>query len=236
MLHASSRSSHSHRFGRRAAPAVAAELLPPHRRSGGCGAATRIRTPNASVIATWNEMAVTTVNGGGGEPDELQLLRVRAPRHVQRRRGHHRRVRAVQVGRRGAEGCVARGCRRGRGAHRILTNYFPGINTANLDAQLAASLANVQNPVARANGSGVRGRSSQPHHRPADGRRPGATVPVADGDRAGRMAEPTPPGFRARSDRLQDRHSRRRHPDRPEFGHPVRPRCASGTHRSPVPR
>ena len=37
-------------------------------------------------------------------------------------------------------------------AHRILTNYFPGTNTANLNAQLAASLANVRNPVARANG------------------------------------------------------------------------------------
>ena len=78
-------------------------------------------------------------------------------------------------------------------AYRILTNYFPGINTTNLDAQRAASLANVRNPVARANGEafGIEAANHIIDMRMGDGR--GATVTVsAQGTLPGQW-RPTPP-------------------------------------------
>jgi hypothetical protein len=80
-------------------------------------------------------------------------------------------------------------------AHRILTNYFPGTNTANLDAQLAASLANVRTPVARANGEafGVEAANHIIALRTGDGRGGPVTSPT-QGTLPGQW-RPTPPAF-----------------------------------------
>src|SRR5687768_10945948 len=65
-------------------------------------------------------------------------------------------------------------------AHKILTTYFPGINTANLTAQLNASLASVRNPVARANGQafGIEAANHIIFLRVGDGRGGPATGPT----------------------------------------------------------
>ena len=109
-------------------------------------------------------------------------------------------------------------------AHRILTNYFPGINTTNLDAQLAASLANVRNPVARANGQafGIEAANHIIDLRMGDGR--GATVTVPTQGRCpgnGDRRRPCTCLFTIGM-------ARWRHTARPDLDHPVRPRRASG--------
>ena len=156
----------------------------PARRSGGAAEPLRSSSPprwlrhptphpaaDASVIATWNEMAVTTVNGGAASPANFNyyaFVHLAMYNAVAAITGEYELYKWDGVAPKVASPEAAAAA----AAHRILTNYFPGINTANLDAQLAASLANVRNPVARANGAGVRDRSSQPHHRPPDGRWP----------------------------------------------------------------
>ena len=119
-------------------------------------------------------------------------------------------------------------------AHRILDQLLP--RRQHHEPRRAArcdSLANVRNPVARAEWRGVRRPRRQPHHRPADERRP-----RCDGDRSdeghglpGAVATDSA-GFR----RVHDCVAGWRHPDRPDLGHPVRPRSASGPHRRPVSR
>ncbi len=193
MLHASSRSPHSHRIGRRAAPAVllsfslliaAPVTAAPHPHPDA----------DASVIPTWNEMAVTTVNGGVASPTNFNyyaFVSLAMYNAVSAITGEYELYQWDGVAPKVASPEAAAAA----AAHRILTNYFPGINTGNLDAQLAASLANVRNPVARENGRtfGVEAANHIIGLRVNDGRGAPVTVPTK-GTLPG-QSRPTPPGF-----------------------------------------
>ena len=175
----------------------AAELLSPHRRSGDCGAPP----PSGRRRVGHRDLERDGGDDGQrrrGEPDELQLLRVRAPRHVQRRRCHHRRVRAVQVGRRSAEGCVARGRRSGRGAPDS-QQLLPTTNTANVNAQLARLPCERPKPSGQGERPCVRGRSGQPHHRPPDERWPRCDRDRSDEGHGARAVATDSTGFRSSS-------------------------------------
>ena len=87
-------------------------------------AAPPVPAANAAVITTWNQIAVSTVTAAGASPTALQLLRVRPPGDVQRRRRHHRRYELYQWNAHGAAQRLARGRRRRSSAPGPVT-YFP---------------------------------------------------------------------------------------------------------------
>ena len=134
---------------------------------------------DASVIATWNEMAVMTVNGGTPSPTNFNyyaFVHLAMYNAVVAITGEYELYKWDGVAPKVASPEAAAAA----AAHRILTYYFPTTNTANVNAQLAASLAKVRNPVARANGQafGVLAADRIISLRAGDGRNGPVTLPT----------------------------------------------------------
>ena len=177
MRYASSKSPHRSRGARRVVPLLLSLTLL---------AATPVAAAphphpaaDASVIATWNEMAVTTVNGGVASPTNFNyyaFVHLAMYNAVAAITGEYELYRWNGVAPKVASPEAAAAA----AAYRILTNYFPGTNTVNLTAQLNASLANVRNPVARTNGQafGVEAANHIIFLRATDGRNAAVTVPT----------------------------------------------------------
>ena len=146
---ASSKAPHARRSARRIAPVVLFTLTliaaapvgaKPHPHP----------SADASVISTWNEMAVLTVNAGVPSPTAFNyfaFVHLAMYNAVVAITGEYELYKWDAVAPKPASPEAAAAA----AAHRVLTNYFPAA-TAALDSQLAASLANVPNPVAKANG------------------------------------------------------------------------------------
>ena len=192
MRYASSSDSHRSRVARRVVPLLLSLTLL---------AATPVAAAphphpdaDASVIATWNEMAVTTVNGGTASPTNFNyyaFVHLAMYNAVAAITGEYELYKWDGVAPKVASPEAAAAA----AAYRILTNYFPGTNTANLNAQLAASLANVRNPVARANGEafGIEAANRIIFLRTGDGRNGPVTLPT-QGTLPGQW-RPTPTAF-----------------------------------------
>ena len=192
MRYASSSDSHRSRVARRVVPLLLSLTLL---------AATPVAAAphphpdaDASVIATWNEMAVTTVNGGTASPTNFNyyaFVHLAMYNAVSAITGEYELYKWDGVAPKVASPEAAAAA----AAYRILTNYFPGTNTANLNAQLAASLANVRNPVARANGEafGIEAANRIIFLRTGDGRNGPVTLPT-QGTLPGQW-RPTPTAF-----------------------------------------
>lgn len=146
---------------------------------------------DASVITTWNEIAITTVNGGVAAPTNFNyyaFVHLAMYNAVVAITGEYELYRWDAVAPKPASPEAAAAA----AAHKVLEAYFG--DSAARDAQLAASLANVPNPVARANGEafGVEAADHIIALRLGDGRNATVNVPVAD---APGEWSPTPPGF-----------------------------------------
>jgi hypothetical protein len=184
VIHASSMSPHPHRIGRRAATALllsltlisaapAAAVPPP-------GAA------NARVITTWNQIAVNTVtnNGAAASPTSFNyfaFVHLAMYNAVVGITGGYELYHWDMHAPTGASPEAAAAA----AAHRVLSNYFGSNPTvaANLDAQLAASLALVPDGGAQDKGIGygVRAADNIIALRMNDGRNAVVNVPIADG-------------------------------------------------------
>ena len=148
MRHASSISPHPHRVGRRAATALLLSLtlvsaMP-------AAAAHPVPATNASVITTWNQIAVSTVTAAGPSPTAFNyfaFVHLAMYNAVVGITGGYELYQWDVVGSKQASPEAAAAA----AAHRVLRTYFPASATV-LDASLAASLALVRNPVARAKG------------------------------------------------------------------------------------
>ena len=148
---------------------------------------------DASVISTWNEIAITTITAAGVSPaafNYFAFVHLAMYNAVVAITGEYELYKWNGVAPKVASPEAAAAA----AAHRVLENYFG--DSAARDIQLAASLANVRNPVARANGEafGVLAANHIIGLRVGDGRHASVTVPVAD---APGEWSPTPPGFAA---------------------------------------
>jgi hypothetical protein len=146
---------------------------------------------DASVIATWNEITITTVNGGVASPANFNyyaFVHLAMYNAVAAITGEYELYKWDGVAPKPASPEAAAAA----AAHQVLESYFG--DSAARDAQLAASLANVPNPVARANGEafGILAANHIIGLRAGDGRNAPVTVPVAD---APGEWSPTPTGF-----------------------------------------
>lgn len=147
---------------------------------------------DASVITTWNEIAITTVTAAGTSPTAFNyfaFVHLAMYNAVVAITGEYELYKWDGVAPKPASPEAAAAA----AAHQVLEAYFG--DSALRDAQLAASLANVRNPVARANGEafGVLAANHIIGLRLNDGR--GATVTdPTKGTQPGQW-RPTPPGF-----------------------------------------
>lgn len=192
MRHASSISAHPHQAGRRAATALLLSLTL-------VSAAPVAAVPppgdaDAVVITTWNEIAVNTVtnNGAAASPTSFNyfaFVHLAMYNAVVGITGEYELYRWDKHAPTGASPEAAAAA----AAHRVLSNYFPGA-AANLDAQLASSLALVPDGGAQDKGIsyGVRAANNIIALRMSDGRNAAVTVPVADAPGDWR---PTPPAL-----------------------------------------
>ena len=138
---------------------------------------------NAAVIATWNAIAVNTVtnNGAAASPTSFNyfaFVHLAMYNAVVGITGEYEMYRWDKHAPTGASPEAAAAA----AAHRVLTNYFPAA-AANLDAQLAASLALVPDGGAQDKGIsyGVRAANNIIALRMNDGRNAVVNVPIADG-------------------------------------------------------
>ena len=181
---------HPHRSARRLAPALLLSItlvaaMPvaakPHPHP----------SADASVIATWNEVAVTTVTAAGASPTAFNyfaFVHLAMYNAVVAITGEYELYKWDGVAPKPASPEAAAAA----AAHRVLENYFG--DSAARDLQLAASLANVRNKVARANGEafGVLAANHIIGLRVNDGRGATVTEPT-QGTQPGQW-RPTPGG------------------------------------------
>jgi hypothetical protein len=186
-----SRSPSARRRARRIAPAVLLSL------------SLMIATPvaaaphpypqaDASVITTWNEITITTVNGGVPSPTNFNyyaFVHIAMYNAVAAITGEYELYMWNGVAPKPSSPEAAAAA----AAHRVLEAYFG--DSAARDAQLAASLANEPNPVARRNGEafGVMAADHIIALRTGDGRNGPVTAPT-QGTLPGQW-RPTPPAF-----------------------------------------
>ena len=179
MRYASSISPHPHRAGRRAVPALLLSLtlisaMP-------AAAAHPVPATNASVITTWNQIAVGTVTAAGPSPTAFNyfaFVHLAMYNAVVGITGGYELYQWDVAGSKQASPEAAAAA----AAHHVLRTYFPAHATS-LDASLAASLALVRNPVARAKGIsyGVLAADRIIALRATDGRGAFVDVPVGTG-------------------------------------------------------
>jgi len=177
--HASSNSPHPHRAGRRAATALLLSLtlvsaMP-------AAAAHPVPATNASVITTWNQIAVSTVTAAGPSPTAFNyfaFVHLAMYNAVVGISGGYELYQWDAAGSKQASPEAAAAA----AAHHVLRTYFPAHATS-LDASLAASLSLVRNPVARAKGIsfGVQAADRIIALRASDGRGAFVDVPVGTG-------------------------------------------------------
>ena len=141
-------------------------------------AAHPVPATNASVITTWNQIAVNTVTATGPSPTAFNYFaftHLAMYNAVVGITGRYELYKWDAVGSKQASPEAAAAA----AAHRVLTNYFPA-QAATLDASLAASLARVRNPVAKRKGVafGVRAANHIIALRTGDGRNAAVTVPT----------------------------------------------------------
>jgi len=141
-------------------------------------AAQPVPATNASVITTWNQIAVSTVTAAGPSPTAFNYFaftHLAMYNAVVGITGGYELYKWDVVGSKQASPEAAAAA----AAHRVLTNYFPA-HTATLDASLAASLKLVKNPVARKKGIayGVLAANRIITLRTGDGRNAVVTVPT----------------------------------------------------------
>ncbi|MET1232686.1 MAG: hypothetical protein ABWY52_07535, partial [Candidatus Limnocylindrales bacterium] len=141
-------------------------------------AAQPVPAAKASVITTWNQIAVSTVTATGPSPTNFNyfaFVHLAMYNAVVGITGRYELYKWDAVGSKQASPEAAAAT----AAHRVLKNYFPA-QAATLDASLAASLARVKNPVARRKGVafGVRAANRIIALRVNDGRNAAVTVPT----------------------------------------------------------
>ena len=182
-----------HRIGRRAVTALLLSLT----LISGAAPVAAVPPPgaaNARVITTWNEIAVNTVtnNGAAASPTSFNyfaFVHLAMYNAVVGITGEYELYHWDKHAPTGASPEAAAAA----AAHRVLSNYFPGA-AANLDAQLAASLALVPDGGAqdKAISYGVRAADNIIALRMNDGRNALVDVPVADapGEWRHRVAAP----------------------------------------------
>lgn len=178
MRHAPTISTH-HRSAGRIAPALLLCLTLVT--TTPVAAAHPVPATNASVITTWNQIAVSTVTAAGPSPTAFNYF---AFVHL----AMYNAVVGITGGYELYKWDVARAkqaspeAAAAAAAHRVLRTYFGANATlaANLDASLAASLALVRNPVAKAQGIefGILAADRIIALRANDGRGAAVTVPV----------------------------------------------------------
>jgi hypothetical protein len=141
-------------------------------------AAHPVPATNASVITTWNQIAVSTVTATGPSPTAFNYFaftHLAMYNAVVGITGGFELYKWDVVGSKKASPEAAAAA----AAHRVLKNYFPAQATT-LDESLAASLARVRNPVARKKGIayGVLAANRIIALRTNDGRNAAVTVPT----------------------------------------------------------
>ena len=141
-------------------------------------AAHPVPATNASVIATWNGIAVSTVTAAGPSPTNFNyfaFVHLAMYNAVVGITGGYELYKWDVVGSKQASPEAAAAA----AAHRVLKNYFPAQATT-LDQSLAASLARVRNPVAKKKGIayGVLAANRIIALRTGDGRNAVVTVPT----------------------------------------------------------
>jgi hypothetical protein len=142
-------------------------------------AAPPVPAANAAVITTWNHVAVSTVTAGGVGPTNFNyfaFVHLAMYNAVVGITGEYELYRWDKP----APAHASPEAAAAAAAHRVLTTYFPGA-AANLDAQLAASLALVPDGGPQDSGIsyGVRAADHIIAMRANDGRNAAVTVPVA---------------------------------------------------------
>lgn len=141
-------------------------------------AAQPVPAANASVITTWNQIAVNTVTATGPSPTAFNYFaftHLAMYNAVVGITGGFELYKWDAVGSKQASPEAAAAA----AAHRVLSNYFPAQATS-LDQSLAASLALVKNPVAKKKGIafGVLAANRIIALRVGDGRNAAVTVPT----------------------------------------------------------
>jgi hypothetical protein len=181
--HASSISPHPHRFGRRAVTAVLLSLTLVT--AAPVAAVPPPGDADAAVITTWNGIAVNTVTNNGATAgatsfNYFAFVHLAMYNAVVGITGEYELYHWDKHAPTGASPEAAAAA----AAHRVLSNYFGSNPTvaANLDAQLAASLALVPDGGAQDKGIsyGVRAADNIIALRMNDGRNAVVNVPIAD--------------------------------------------------------